>query len=272
MLVNLGHPLGAERSGGPLARTTAAKPTESDRQFVTALARGLRILGCFRTDRPRLTVSEIATALDLPQPTAWRLCRTLLSLGYLAEGEDTRLQPTLAVLRLGYVTLSELPLADLLRPYLQDLADAVGGAAGMAVRDGQDMRFVQRCESASQLVLNLRIGSRVPIATSAMGWAYLAGLPESGRAGVAGDATSWAQAEPAFRAALAGFERTGFIINPGVLHPGYVTAAAPVLGRDGSPSLTLNCGGAASVLSTKRLTEEIGPRLAALAALVGAAA
>lgn len=241
-----------------------------DRQFVTALARGLRILGCFHATRPSLTVTEIAAELGLPQPTAWRLCQTMLSLGYLAAGDTGRLRPALGVLRLGYAVLSELPLAELARPYLQDLADEVGGAAGMAVRDGYDMRFVQRCESASQLVLNLRIGSRVPVATSAMGWAYLAGLPEAEWDAATGSPVAWAAAKPAFRAAFTEFETEGFIINPGVLHPGYATVAVPVMGAGGRPDVTLNCGAAASMLSVDRLRNEIGPRLRALAALIAA--
>ncbi|MDP9095465.1 MAG: IclR family transcriptional regulator [Pseudomonadota bacterium] len=241
-----------------------------DRQFVTALARGLRILGCFHPTRPSLSVTEIAAELGLPQPTAWRLCQTMLSLGYLAPTDAGRLRPALAVLRLGYATLSELPLAELVRPYLQDLADEMGGAAGMAVPDGHDMRFVQRCESTSQLVLNLRIGSRVPVATSAMGWAYLAGLPEADWDAATGTPVAWAAVKPAFRAAFADFITDGFIINPGVLHPGYTTVAVPVIGADGAPAFTLNCGAASSVLSVERLRSEAGPRLRALAAMITA--
>ncbi|MGI4797526.1 MAG: IclR family transcriptional regulator [Janthinobacterium lividum] len=246
------------------------QPAAPDRQFVTALARGLKILGCFHPARPSLTVTEIAAELGLPQPTAWRLCQTMLSLGYLTANDAGRLRPALAVLRLGYATLSELPLAELARPYLQDLADAVGGAAGMAMCDGYDMRFVQRCESQSQLVLNLRIGSRVPVATSAMGWAYLAGLPEAEWDAASGSPVTWAAAKPAFRAALGEFMTEGFIINPGVLHPGYTTVAVPVMGTDGRPALTLNCGAAVSVLSIDRLRSEVGPRLRDLAALIAA--
>ncbi len=252
------------------AEVVIDQPAAPDRQFVTALARGLKILGCFHPARPSLTVTEIAAELGLPQPTAWRLCQTMLSLGYLTANDVGRLRPALAVLRLGYATLSELPLAELVRPYLQDLADAVGGAAGMAVRDGHDMRFVQRCESPSQLVLNLRIGSRVPIATSAMGWAYLAGLPEGEWDAASGSPVAWAAAKPAFRAALGEFMTDGFISNPGVLHPGYTTVAVPVMAADGRPALTLNCGAAASVLSIDKLRSEVGPRLRALAALIAA--
>lgn len=251
--------------------SVAKNGAAADRQFVTALGRGLAILGCFDATRPSLGVSEIAALLDLPQPTTWRLCHTMLSLGYLTSVEGGRLRPALAVLRLGYATLSELPVNELARPYLQALATDYNGAAGMAVPDGHDMRFVERCESDSQLVLNLRVGSRVPIATSAMGWAYLAGLPDEARAAAAG-ASAWLDAETPFRAALAGFETDGFIINPGVLHRGYNTVAVPVMGADGRPRFTVNCGAAACVLSVARLQDEVGPRLRALAERIAAAA
>ncbi|WP_158742280.1 IclR family transcriptional regulator [Acidisphaera sp. L21] len=257
-----------------MARTAAMDETEAaaDRQFVAALARGLDILDCFDASGCSLSVSEIAMLLGLPQPTVWRLCHTMLSLGYLTATEGGRVQPALAVLRLGYATLSELPVPELARPYLQELADRFNGAAGMAVRDGLDMRFVQRCESDSQLVLNLRIGSRVPIVTSAMGWAYLAGLPAAARIAVAQPPEVWQLAEPVFRRALEGFVAEGFIINPGVLHPGYNTAAVPVMGADGLPRFTLNCGGAASVLSLVQLRTDVGPKLRTLAGLIAAVA
>jgi len=257
--------------GGMVQRADRARAGAEQgpgRQIVTALARGLDILGCFDAGQPSLGVSDVAAQLDLPQPTAWRLCHTMVSLGYLAVGEGGRLRPALAVLRLGYATLSELPVEELVRPYMQELADQFHGAAGMAVRDGHTMRFVLRCESDSQLVLNLRVGSRVPVATSAMGWAYLAGLPAAARAEAAGPGPDWMQAAAAFRKALAAFAASGFIINPGVLHPGYNTAAIPVMGPDGRPSFVLNCGGAATVLPVAHLRTAVGPRLVALARLI----
>ena len=262
----------AKRAASQAALATPEDAPATDRQFVTALARGLDILGCFSVARPSIGVSELAGLLDLPQPTVWRLCHTLASLGYVALTPDGRLRPALAVLRLGYSILSELPATELARPHLQALADRYGGAAGAAVLDGADMRFVERCESDSQLVLNLRVGSRVPVATTAMGWAYLAGLPEPERAAAAGDPATWRLTEDAFRRALAGYEKHGFIINSGVLHPGYNTAAVPVMGGDGRPSCALNCGRAATVLPLAQLEAEVGPRLRSLAATIAAAA
>jgi DNA-binding IclR family transcriptional regulator len=245
---------------------------DKDRQFVTALARGLEVLSCFSAARPALSGTEIAGLLGLPQPTVWRLCRTMTKLGYLAVGSDERLRPALPVLRLGYTILSELTPIELARPHLQELADAAEGAAGLAVRDGSDMRFVERCESHSQLLMNLKVGSRVPVATSALGWAYLAGFPQDEREALLGqvrpDHRVWRAVEKPLRRALDAYASDGFIINDGVFHPGYNTAAAPVLGSDGRPVFAINCGGAASILSIEKLRREIGPRLRDLAALL----
>ncbi|MGI4942394.1 MAG: IclR family transcriptional regulator [Janthinobacterium lividum] len=264
-----------EKAGrGTAEQATGATPAggrREERQFVVALARGLEILGCFSAGRRQLGVTEIATILGLAQPTAWRLCHTLTELGFLQAEANGRLSPALAVLRLGYAAFSDLSPAELVRPHLQELASRHGAAAGLAVPDGAAMRFIARCEGDSQLLLHLRVGSRVPVATSALGWAYLAALPEAERAGAAGsDTQAWRAAQPAFGRAMRGFARSGFIVNPGVLHPGYHTAAVPVRGTDGRPVMALNCGAAASALPAATLRDEIGPALCRLAELLEA--
>jgi DNA-binding IclR family transcriptional regulator len=239
---------------------------------VTALARGLQILGCFSSARPELSGSEIAAMLGLPQPTVWRLCRTMMKLGYLAADGEERMRPALPALRLGYTLLSNMTIGELARPHLQELAEEIGGAAGLAARDGSEMRFVERCESDSQLLMSLRIGSRVPIATSALGWAYLAGLPHDQREALIKDVKpnqqTWKNAEAPLRSALKAFERDGFIMNEGVHHPGYVSVAAPVIGRNGLPVFTVNCGAAISAVKPGTLKAKIGPHLRALTVLL----
>ncbi len=55
-----------------------------------------------------------------------------------------------------------------------------------------------------------------------------------------------------------------------MLHPGYNTAAVPVMGPDGQPRFVLNCGASASVLSVAQLRAEVGPELRRLAGLIAA--
>ncbi len=62
-----------------LAEATSGK----DRQFVTALARGLDILRAFHAGEGMLGNQEIAHRTGLPKPTVARLTHTLTELGYL---------------------------------------------------------------------------------------------------------------------------------------------------------------------------------------------
>ena len=250
----------------PKAARVAAPAEKKDRQFVTALARGLKLLECFTPERPELSGSELARLSKLPQPTVWRLCHTMLKLGVLVLLPGEKLRPGLPALRLGHSAIAGLGISELARPHLQDLANTFSGAAGIAVRDGLEMVFLQRCESNSRLLMNLRTGSRVPLATSALGWAWLAGVSAGERSAAiaemeAKDPERWDMAKGSFAKALVEYQAHGWIINAGVLHKGYNTVAVPIVAPDGSVPYTANCGSAAVILNVARLRSEVGPRL-----------
>jgi len=251
-------------------RTVAVPDEKKDRQFVTALSRGLQLLQCFTPEVPEMSGSDLARLTGLPQPTVWRLCHTMIEMGVLVAVSGEKMRPGLAALRLGHSAIAGLGIAELARPHLQELADTFEGAGGLAARDGIDMVILQRCESDNRLLMNLHVGSRVPLSTSAFGWAWLAGAPEEERARATAemevrDGARWGKAKAGFAQALIEYRQRGFIVNAGVLHKGYNTAAAPVLTPNGSVSFAVNCGSAAVTLSVARLRSDVGPRLNELA-------
>jgi len=73
-----------------LAPAAVADASE-DRRFITALARGLELLRCFKPQDRWLAHQELARRTGLPHATVSRLSFTLTSLGYLrhrpASGE-----------------------------------------------------------------------------------------------------------------------------------------------------------------------------------------
>jgi DNA-binding IclR family transcriptional regulator len=246
----------------------------SDRQFVTALARGLEILSCFGPRKAEIGGTELAAMTGLPQPTVWRLCHTLSRMGYLIPAEGDKLRPGIPVLKLGRAALACVPLAQKARARMQALADSTGSASGLAARDGGRVVFVQQCLSEAQLVMNLRVGSRLSLVTSAAGWALLAGFPAAERdeliAAHAVPDPRWPQVEAAFREALRDFAARGYILNIGVFHKSYNTAAVPIYGRDGMPVYALTCAGSAATHSPAFLRKTIVPELMKLAAALQA--
>ena len=253
-----------------------ASPRQNDRQFVTALGRGLDILQCFTTANPELGTSQIARMTGLPQPTVWRLCHTMTELGFLVPVADQdRLHLGLPVLTLGYAVLASQRIGEIAKPYMEAIAKRYQGAVSLGVRDGLNMIYLQRCQGSSIILADLSIGSRVPLAYSATGWAYLATVPENERKQLIGefrvvDRQKWAAIESSFEAALKKYKKTGYIVSLGSLHPQVNAVAVPVPARDGSMLLTVSSGGINSVFMDKVL-HEVGSELNALAEKLGRA-
>lgn len=239
-----------------------------DRRFVTALARGVEVLRCFTAERPELGTTEIAELARLPQSTVWRLCHTLQALGLLVPGRDPqRLRPGYGLLALGLATLTRGGVAEAAEPGMRQIAQRFGVAVSLAARDRDNMVIVARAEAPTILRLALSVGSTLPIATSALGWAWLAGLGEAERRLVL--ARLRRAGSPAhlrdIEAAIAQHARDGFVFNLRRFHPDVNAIGVPVVAVGGKRVMALNCGGAVSVATPERLAGPIAAALKALA-------
>jgi DNA-binding IclR family transcriptional regulator len=243
---------------------------QGDRQFVMALARGLEILSCFSRAKTDIGGTELAAMTGLPQPTVWRLCHTMMQLGYLIPSNGDRMRPGIPLLRLGRAALASIPLAAKARDPLVMLADKFGAAAGLAAQDRDRMVFVQQYLGEAQLLMNLKIGSRLRLATSGVGWGFLAGFDEVERekliAEFAATDSRWPQVEAAFRREMSAYKGRGYILNLGVFHQGYNTIAVPIMGPNGKPAFALSCAGSAVTHTSALLRRDVAPELLKVAA------
>ena len=247
----------------------------ADRQFVNALARGLNILGCFSPGKAELSMAEISKMVGLPQPTVWRLCHTLLSLGYLDQSSaDNKLRPGLRVLTLGYATLTNFPLAELAGPHMKKLAERFDGSVSLGARQGGlEIVYLQRCVGSVFVFAELGVGSRIRISNSVSGWAYLAALPEPDRRALisaieVSEGARWCTLQPRLKKAIAEYRRLGFIVQKGLLHPDLNSAAATFRVQGREDPFTLSGGGIASRFDDAKL-QALGEALVGLAALLG---
>ena len=248
-----------------------------DRQFVNALARGLGILRCFAPERGALSVTEIARITGDPQPTVWRLCHTLLELGYLTRiaGSD-RFTVGIPCLTLGYAVLNGKSFGELALPYLQSFCADFDGTILLCGRDGLDMVYLQRCLGTSPVIpANTRIGGRVPIFASATGWAYVAGARDGERTELF-DAykqehrAGWSATTMRLKKAMVAYERTGWMMALGAHHPDINSVGVPVRSPDGESLYALSCGGLSSTF-TPRFLNALAPSLVELASTLGGA-
>jgi DNA-binding IclR family transcriptional regulator len=260
---------------GNEGRMNLAEGGDKDRQFVTALARGLAVLRCFTPEAPELGSTEIAAMTGLPQPTVWRLCYTLQRLDILTQGRDpARLRLSYGLLSLGYATLVRGGITEVAMPGMQKIADRFGVAVSLAARDGDNMLIVARAEGPTILRLALSVGTTLPIGTSALGWAYLAGAPEAERHRILDrlreqSPADWETQYRDIASALDQYARSGFVFNLRQFHPDVNAIGVPVVSVSGRRVMALNCGGAVSVASREQLSGPIAAALRHLAVTLG---
>ena len=151
-----------------------------------SLERGLAILSSFHANRSLIGVSELSRGLDLSRSTAHRYVTTLAKLGYLQQDPESkryRLGPK--VLDLGFSALNSMDLLEISAPYLRQLSDETQHTVNLAILDGTDVVYIERCRTTrpgqQDIDLNLHVGARLPAYCTAMGKAILAFLPEEQR-------------------------------------------------------------------------------------------
>jgi len=138
------------------------------------------------------------------------------------------------------------------------------------MRVGNGIVFIHRCIGPARVGLQLEVGSTIPIATTAMGRAWIAGAAPYEREEVLQGLTltygkNAQKVKAGILESLEMYERTGFCMSLGGWHADVNAVGVPLKLANG-PFFAFNCGGPSYRLARERLTKDIGPRLVALAA------
>lgn len=249
-------------------RTDGRRRGAEGGNLVTALARGLQILRAFGPGDEFLGNAELSRRTGIPRPTISRLTSTLTTLGYLRYSdrmEKYQLGP--GVLALGFRFLASMSIRDIARPFMQKLADDTDCLVALGTEDGEYMTYIETCHGSGPLVVRMEVGSRIPVTTSAIGRAYVAGLPEERRNRYLellrrrlGDA-GWAEKKAFLDTGLTQYRDWGYCVALGDWERDVHGVAVPLILPDGE-IMALNCGGLAQRLTDRVIHEHLGPRLA----------
>lgn len=238
---------------------------------VSALERGIAVLRCFTETRRVLTSTELARLTGVPRPTVTRLASTLVTLGLLKQepgSERFMLGP--GVISIARVFLAGLDVRAVARPHMLALAEAVSGSVYLAVPDGLDMVLIEACRPRSTMLTpRLDVGSRAPMANSALGRAYLWALPLPERQSLIESlrlarGSDWAALEGGLARSLAGADKLGYCISAGEFHREINSVSVPLIGPGGEV-MALNCGSAAFMFTEEHLHQVVAPLLLQMA-------
>jgi IclR family pca regulon transcriptional regulator len=245
-------------------------PSEGNTSTSQSLERGLAILSSFDPDRPLIGVSELSRDLELSRSTTHRYIATLAQLGYLQQDPDSkryRLGPR--VLDLGFSAINSMDLREIAAPHLRQLSDETGYTVNLAILDGTDVVYIERCRTARpgqrDIDLNLHVGARLPAYCTALGKAILAFVPEQQLARIISE-IDFAPRGPntltdpkAFRAELDKIRVSGIAVNDEELAYGLRSIAAPIHSQSGEVVAALNLAVHRTMVTMDELIERFGP-------------
>ncbi|WP_296243211.1 MULTISPECIES: IclR family transcriptional regulator [unclassified Psychrobacter] len=145
----------------------------NDRQFVTALGRGLTLLAAFE-QHEQLSHQQLCQMTALPKATITRLIHTLMTLGFLRMTEHGQYQLGSNAVRLSATAWSRHDMVAAAEPLLRQFASENEVSVNLATEVEGEMRYHACCRSPARLSVNLQVGSALPVARTAIGRAFYA--------------------------------------------------------------------------------------------------
>jgi IclR family pca regulon transcriptional regulator len=151
-----------------------------DRDFVTALARGVAVMQTFSGKRKHLSIAQISHRTAIPRAAVRRSLHTLSCLGYVQSDEDGRFALRPKMLGFADAYLSTSAIAASAQPILDRLSDLVDQSCSVGILDDDEAVYVARSVSSRILSVTLNVGRRLPAHCTSIGLVLLAGLDAPG--------------------------------------------------------------------------------------------
>lgn len=237
------------------------------KEEVSALARGLALLKVIGMAAAPMGNRELADTTGIPKATVSRLTATLVGAGYLRQSEDSeRFSLGPALLDMSSRYLRRFDMRTMARPFLAELSESAGVSVHLCVHDELDMLVIDSLRPRSVVISSrIEVGTRMTIATSAAGRAYLAALPAPEQAVLLAQirlesGENWSAIEPGLMAGLEEHARFGYCSAFGDWNP-YIHALGFALEGPRGERYAVSCGGPAYLLPKDAMVARIVPLL-----------
>lgn len=240
---------------------------DGDRKFVTALARGFEVIRAFEKNPGALGNSELSIITGIPKATISRLTYTLIQLGYLRQtAADGKYELSPSILALSHPLLANLKVRHSAHAPMQQLANRSGVSVALAAKSRYTMIYIDACTPTDAPSRRFDIGSRVSMAHTAIGRAFLARSSEAERENYFEHfktyyGSEWPSLEGRIEAAKAEVDARGFCLSDREWGRDIRVIGVPLTDSDGRSVMALNCSAPAFHVTAEQMTAEIGPRL-----------
>jgi IclR family pca regulon transcriptional regulator len=251
----------------------AKSKRSQDRSFIGSLAHGLTVLEAVADTGRDISLSELSQRVGFNKTNTWRLVHTLVELGYLDQDPQTRnFRPAARVLTLGYAYFDGLDLKQHAQPYLQELLERHNETVNLAVRNGDELVYIERIGTRHIVAVNLHIGSRLPLYCTSLGRTLISEMPENWIEQyvkrVNHDGHKWTERAASYKDLMHELEETRtrrYAVNDEELVKGLRAISSPVRDRSGEIVAAVCISVPSSRMSLTELHRSLAPDLLAAA-------
>ncbi|AWB90158.1 IclR family transcriptional regulator [Salinibacterium hongtaonis] len=236
----------------------------------TAVPRAFSVLELLVTSPSGLPLGKIAEELAIPPSATHRIVTELVDLGYLRSDSEGNYALGLQLVSQALRHLASIPLVELARPTLDQLAELSGELVRLSIPDGDHLVWVAKSQGArGGLRYDPDAGREARFARTSSGLAWLSALPEDQAIarlqaqGFERDDDSRSSGPRDLDEALAAVREArerGFAFTDSTHELGIAAVAVPVSRADGTPAAVLSIAGP-SVRLTRERALELVPHL-----------
>ncbi len=152
-----------------MADTTTSSNTAGNERLLSSAMKCLALLDVLATEPGAVKVSDLARRVGARRGTLHQQLQTLVAAGWVEEDQHSQYRLTLRALSIGTAVLEQANLGSRVLPTLTTLAARTGETASIAVLDGDAAMIVQRVAADRELKVDIKPGTRMPLAQSASG-------------------------------------------------------------------------------------------------------
>ncbi len=192
-----------------------------------SVERALSILSAFSTQKPVMTLADIAEETGLHKSTILRLTNSMQIYGFIQRDNDGLFSVGPSVWRLGLIFRRDFTRREHVAPALKILAEATGETASFYVRAGNERVCLYRENSPNLLRYHVEEGMRLKLSTGASGMVLRHFSGED-----VGD--------------LRRFNKNGTVSSVGQTNPNISSISTPVFNANGDLAGALTVSGVAS--------------------------
>lgn len=146
---------------------------------IQSVVRSFSILEYLASSSEPQLLKTIATACDLPSPTAHRLLNNLCKMGYVENLGIGQYKLTYKLFEISSQSIHQTSLISIAKPHLDALSKQLRQSVHLVVRDNTDVVYVYKVtNSVGSVQMASRIGMHLPMYRTAVGKALLATLPD----------------------------------------------------------------------------------------------